>query len=84
MARRYEKAKQYTEKYKSILAPCKYCGSTGIEITSDRAVLDSKLYWSVTCPTSGCDCSSDTSVKRAIEKWNNRHGRKDDKHGTAQ
>ena len=32
MAKRFEKAKEYTEKYKSELLPCKVCGNTDVRI----------------------------------------------------
>lgn len=73
MSKRYEDAKRYTEKYKDILKPCKYCGSKDINICTDRDVLNSKQnLWFVACSTPKCDCTgSYTSVKKAIEAWNN-------------
>ncbi len=67
MAKRFEKAKYYTEKYKSILNPCKYCGNKDIRIASDTD------GWSVVCMTKSCDCTGVyTSVKKAIEVWNSK------------
>ena len=75
MAKRHELAKKYTEKYKDVLAPCKYCGNTDIHITSERMVMnDPKNYWCVTCSTRACDCTGFyTSVKEAINRWNEKH-----------
>ena len=74
MAKRFEKAKYYTEKYKSILAPCKYCGSKNIEIVSCRTMFPPKDAWAVCCTTHNCDIThSFTSVKKAIEQWNETH-----------
>ena len=73
MAKRFEKAKYYTEKYKSVLLPCKYCRNTDIRIVSDRTgvIGDTKDGWSVVCTTKSCDCTGVyTSVKKAIEAWN--------------
>ena len=69
MAKRFELAKEYTEKFKGILLPCKYCGNTDIRIASDR--LTTKNGWSVCCSTHACDCTGVyTSVKDAIRRWN--------------
>lgn len=73
MAKRFEKAKEYTAKYKSVLAPCKYCGNTEIIITSERSIFENKNLWAVTCITRSCDFAIDSNVKRAIQKWNERH-----------
>lgn len=71
MAKRFEKAKYYTQKYKSILKPCKYCGNTDIRIVSDRTMFPPKDGWSVCCMTDKCGCVGIyTSVKKAIELWN--------------
>lgn len=79
MAKRFEKAREYTEKYKSVLLPCKYCGCKDIQITSEKMVMnDPKNYWCVTCSTYGCDCTGFyTSVRMAIKKWNERHSKND-------
>ena len=78
MAKRFEKAIYYTEKYKSILKPCKYCGNKDIRIVSERTYeWNAKDGWSVCCSTQNCDFTIPyTSVKKAIEKWNERHKNK--------
>lgn len=69
MAMRFEKAKEYTRKYKGILGRCKYCGNQDIRIFSTA---DNK--WFVACMTKSCDCTgSYTSVKNAIKQWNDKH-----------
>lgn len=72
MAKRFEKAKEYTQKYKSVLLPCKYCKSDDIRITSERMAFgDNKNYWSVTCSTHACDCTHFyTRVTDAVQRWN--------------
>lgn len=74
MAKRFELAKKYTEKYKHLLLPCRYCGNTDIRIVSDRTVFTKPTNgWSVCCATSACDCTGVyTHVKDAIETWNRR------------
>lgn len=76
MSKRYEKAKEYTNKYKDILAPCKYCGNTDIRIESDRAFWGpnkGKNLWSVVCSTPNCDCTQPfSSVRTAVKHWNDR------------
>ena len=74
MAKRFEKAREYTEKYKSLLLPCRICGNKEIIITSD--ILLSKYVWSITCTTKSCDYYSDVSVKNAIKKWNERQSKR--------
>lgn len=70
MAKRHEKAKYYTEKYKSILKPCKHCGNKDILIASETD------GWSVVCTTKSCDCTATyTSVRKAIERWNKQQGK---------
>lgn len=73
MANRFEKAKQYTEKYKSILKPCKYCKSTNIHIISDRTIFNPKNVWSVDCADCGDCVYGEPTVKSAVEKWNKRY-----------
>ncbi len=75
MAKRFEKAVEYTEKYKSMLLPCKWCGNKDVRIMSDRTILSNpKCGWFVSCQTPHCDCTDTyTSVKKAIEKWNEMH-----------
>ena len=74
---RYEKAQKYTEKYKSSLFTCKYCGSKNISIRSDRSIYGKpKILWFVCCDTNGCDCTASfTNVKDAVEAWNCKHQR---------
>ena len=80
MAKRYEKAREYTEKYKSALLPCRICGNENIVIVSDREIFYSKgNLWSVCCSTRACDCTkSFTSVREAVKRWNELQ-RKEDK-----
>lgn len=74
MAQRFDKAQEYTQKYKHMLLPCRYCGSTDIHIVSDRTIFSPKNVWSVCCSTHACDCTSSyTSVQHAIHQWNQRH-----------
>ena len=68
MAKRFEKAREYTEKYKSVLLPCKECENKEITISSD--IFLGKYHWSVNCSTKACDYCSDVSIKKAVEKWN--------------
>lgn len=72
MSKRFELAKQYMEKYKDALRPCKHCGSTDIRVVSDRSCFDSRHnYWSVVCSTPKCDCTGVfRSVQETVERWN--------------
>lgn len=73
MAKRFEKAKAYTEKYRDVLLPCRYCHNTDIRIESERTMTPgaTRDAWSVTCSTPKCDCTSAyTSVKDAVAAWN--------------
>ncbi len=72
MSKRFELAKQYTEKYKDVLKPCGHCGNRDVRIVSDRSCFDSKYnYWSVVCSTPKCDCTGVfRSVKEAVQHWN--------------
>ena len=74
MAMRFEKAKEYTQKYKNILQPCRHCGNTDIRIVSDRSIFVRKCNtWSVVCTTPGCDCTAEyTSVRAAVHAWNSK------------
>lgn len=73
MSRRYEKAAAYTEKYKHMLLPCRYCGNTDVRIVSDREMLNPRDMFFVSCQTPKCDCTgSFTSVRAAIKHWNER------------
>ena len=74
MSKRFEQAKQYTQKYKDILLPCKYCGSQDVHITSERSIFGAKNEWAVSCTTRSCDCTGQyTSVRKAVQAWNNKH-----------
>lgn len=79
MAKRFEKAREYTEKNKRVLLPCKYCGNTDIRIVSERTYeWNAKDGWSVCCSTHNCDFTIPyTSVKKAIEKWNENQQKKE-------
>ncbi len=71
MARRFEKAKEYTKKYSVHLAPCRECGNTDIRIVSDRTIFPPKDGWSVVCTTKSCNCTGTfTSVRAAVKRWN--------------
>lgn len=71
MAKRFEKAKVYTEKYKSVLLPCRFCHNPDIRIVSERGMFPPRDEWSVVCMTPKCDCTRGyTSVKAAIAAWN--------------
>ena len=73
MARRFEKAKEYTQKYKSVLLPCRVCGNTDIRIVSDRAMFPPRDVWGVICTTPKCDCIRPrTSVRESVRAWNER------------
>lgn len=71
MAKRHEKAKHYTAKYKHMLAPCKYCRNTDICISSDRDMFPPRDVWTVNCKTEKCNCTGTyTSVREAVRRWN--------------
>lgn len=42
IAKRFEKAKEYTAKYRGVLSPCRHCGNTDIRIASDRSIFGKK------------------------------------------
>lgn len=68
---RFERAKAYTQKYKDILKPCRYCGNTDIRIVSERSIFSPRNLWAVCCSTHACDCTADyTSVREAVKAWN--------------
>lgn len=75
MSKRFELAKQYTEKYKDRLHPCKYCGNKDVRVVSDRQILGVPCdVWSVCCSTPYCDCTgSYRSVKDAVACWEHNH-----------
>lgn len=71
MAKRFELAEKYTEKYRAVLRPCRYCGNTDIRIVSDRSIFGSHNTWSVCCMTPKCDCTGEyTKIKDAVKAWN--------------
>lgn len=72
MANRFERAKEYTKKYKSVLIPCKFCGGTELCITSDRTVFNPRNVWSVDCTCGNCVYGL-IKVKDAIKKWNDQN-----------
>lgn len=74
MAKRFDLAKKYTQKYKHLLPPCKYCGNTDIRIVSDRTILvKPRNVWSVCCSTPSCDCTAEfVRVQDAVDAWNRR------------
>lgn len=69
MANRFEKAKEYTAKYKSVLLPCKECGGSDIQIVSDRTLFNPRNVWSVDCTCGNCTYGHNR-VKDAIQRWN--------------
>lgn len=80
MSKRFEKAKEYTEKYKNKLLPCKYCGNKNILIVSDRTIFPPKDGWNVCCSTHNCDITATyTSVKEAIKRWNEKQSSYEEK-----
>ena len=71
MAKRFEKARAYTEKYKNLLLPCRFCHNPDIRIVSDRGMFPPRDEWSVVCTTPKCHCTCGyTSVRAAIAAWN--------------
>ena len=69
MAKRFEMAKKYTEKYKSVLVACKFCNGSDICITSDRAIFNPRNVWSVDCSCGNCVYGLD-KVEDAVKRWN--------------
>lgn len=69
MANRFEMAKKYTEKYKSMLVACKFCKRSDIRITSDRTIINPRNVWSVDCSCGNCVYGS-IRVKDAVRRWN--------------
>ena len=76
MAKRFDLAKRYTEKYKSALLPCRFCGNPDIRIESDRMMFPvPRDGWYVCCSTRACDCTGTYSgVRDAIKRWNEMQG----------
>ena len=71
MGKRFEKADEYTRKYKKDLLPCRACGSTDIRIVSDRELFPPRNVWGVVCTKKNCECTgTSTSVKDVIRRWN--------------
>lgn len=69
MANRFEKAKEYTQKYKDALVPCKFCKGTDLRITSDRTIFNPRNVWSVDCICGNCVYGL-VRVKDAVRHWN--------------
>lgn len=68
----HENAKRWTEKYKSKLTPCKHCGTIP-HIEYDRIGIcgqGTKAAYYVVCGNCGDCIDSFTSVRKAIERWN--------------
>lgn len=70
MAKRFEKAREYTQKYKPILLPCKECGCEDIKILSDRTIFNPKNVWSVSCSNCGECVYGFARVNDAVQRWN--------------
>ena len=67
---RYEKAKEYTKKYKNFLSPCHACGNNDVRIVPDRTIFPPRNVWGVVCATYACECTDTyTSVKDAVRQW---------------
>ena len=76
MAKRFEKAREYTKKYGPQLLPCRFCGNTDIRIVSDRTIFPPKDAWCVVCTTDLCDCTDTyTSVREAVRSWNDQQSK---------
>lgn len=73
MAIRFQKARMYTEKFKSQFAPCKFCGNTDIQIWTETETFGGKPYWTVCCMTPNCDAIRIDRIKDAVRRWNGRH-----------
>ena len=74
MAHRFEKAREYTRKYKSQLLPCKWCHGTDVHINSDRSIFPKpQNVWSVDCATCGNCVYGLPRVKDAIQRWNDQN-----------
>ena len=70
MANRFEKAKEYTQKHKNALLPCKWCHGTDIRINSDRQMFPKpRNVWSVDCSCGNCVYGL-PHIKDAISRWN--------------
>ena len=75
MAKRFEKAKEYTKKYGPQLFPCRTCGNKDIRVVSDRMIFPAKDGWSVVCATASCDCTGIyPSARQAVARWNEMQG----------
>ena len=78
MANRFERAKAYTEKYRSVLLPCRHCNNTDIRVVSDRTIFPPGDAWSVCCSTKSCDSTgSYKSVRAAVNRWNEMQKKED-------
>ena len=72
MAKRYEKAREYTLKYRGQLRPCFFCGNKELDVYSDRSTFPSRDVWGISCSKCGDCVRPDTSVRRVVEYWNDR------------
>lgn len=70
MAKRFERAREYTQKYKHLLHPCKWCDSYDIEIQSDRSIFSYQNIWNVVCTNCGNCVCGEPKVKDAVKRWN--------------
>lgn len=76
MSKRFEQAKKYTEKYKSILLPCRICGNADVRIVSYREIFGNKNLWGATCSSENCECTGVyANVKDAVKRWNEMNSR---------
>lgn len=69
MAKRFETAKKYTEKYKDVLVACRFCKGKDLRITSDRTIFNPRNVWSVDCACGNCVYGL-IRVKDAVKRWN--------------
>lgn len=70
MAKRFDRAREYTQKYKHLLYPCKHCNGHNIGIESDRIFFPPQNVWNVVCADCGnCVCGI-TKVRDIVKRWN--------------
>lgn len=72
MAIRFQKARQYTEKYRGQFVSCKFCGNTDIRIWTETETFGGKPYWTVCCMTPCCDAIRVDKIRDAVRNWNER------------